>query len=357
MSLATVNPLLLLAKIDPTSRALGRVPLDIRNLARDRIPSAELASRRCKAGLCFRDDAKRRSELPFRARRLRHPDSDEVVRQRARWPTAPAVRVRNVRRVVGVPARAAVAPRPVGQVALDDGAASAVGVVQVPAPGVAHEADGAVGSSGGEVRFELDAGDEGGDVARELWRGGTDGRPILGELRGDGGCGGAAGWRDAEGEGVAIGVLGVEGLVHVAVDEGAFLVVPEILEDVGAQLLGAREPCRGKVCAIGRIWRCPLGERCACDECPIEDHVRTAAVVGGDDTRPIARLADIEESIGLDKAVDVVHSPLITCPVMVEELLVAAEEDVVVRANHDPHVISCGNFELMYKTSPTSNVR
>lgn len=92
------------------------------------------------------------------------------------------MRVRRVRRVVAVPTVGAVSKRAVLQVALDDGATRPVRVVEVPAPAATDEVEGPVRLAYGEVRLDLEGGDEGGDVFGEFGGDGADGRPVFGQF-------------------------------------------------------------------------------------------------------------------------------------------------------------------------------
>lgn len=94
---------------------------------------------------------------------------------------------------------------PVGEIALDDGAAGAVRVVEVAAPGGAQRVERALRLVGGEVPGDLEGGDEGGDVAWELRGDGADGGPVGEEAGGDGlRLGGGGGVAEEEGHAVCV---------------------------------------------------------------------------------------------------------------------------------------------------------
>lgn len=72
--------------------------------------------------------------------------------------------VRGIRVIASIAAVGAVAEGPIGAVALGEGAACPIGVVEVPAPGQPHEIERAGCLGGGEVAFDFHGFDIGYDV-------------------------------------------------------------------------------------------------------------------------------------------------------------------------------------------------
>lgn len=201
-----------------TSGPAGRSPRDIVSPVKGMPVRGELAQRGREPAFRVRQVCELGRDLPLAASRSRERVADDVTRQRICGTSAPAVCMRSVRIVIVVAVVCAVAESAVGEIAFDDGALGAVGVVEIPAPGAADEIESARCLAGDEVAFDLETFDVGDDVVGELGADGADGTPVAGELLADALDFGRVG--NAEEEGETVAVFGVNASICVGVFEG-----------------------------------------------------------------------------------------------------------------------------------------
>lgn len=151
---------------------------------------------------------------------------------------------------------------------------------------------------------------------------------------------GRGGGDDAEEDGEAVGVLRDEGRGGRVVFEGAGAGVPAVGVDGWGEGGGARGPESGFFglghpgCEVGR------GEQRV-----IEDHLRLRVVEARLPSGPVAEAGHVHQARGVGHlAVDVVHQVVVFGPDGGEPGGVVGVEDVVVAADHGPHVVGCAGL-------------
>lgn len=172
--------------------------------------------------------------------------------------------MRHVASIVIIAPATPVPETSVREKALDDGALSPVGVVEIPAPAPSDELQGSSSSADGKVALDLEGGDEGTDVVGEFRGDGAEVVPEGCEVGGYGVLQG--GRRDGVEEGERVGVLRMERSERGVITVGSEGDVKKIGVDCCAESVGAGKVGDAEVCGVA----CPRGEIGTCCECSIE---------------------------------------------------------------------------------------
>lgn len=144
------------------------------------------------------------------------------------------MRMTYITRIISISSVASITPRPVGEVAFWYSRLSAIDIIQVPTPGGPDELECALWMTDLEVPFNLDAGDEGGDVGHIGAKFGidrSDGRPVCGEVCRDAVCACIGCVEETKSQSHAVCILWVEGSVVRTLFESATGIIPEMGDD------------------------------------------------------------------------------------------------------------------------------